>query len=152
MSSPSEHAPDAAQSVSQNVKLPQPKIKKMHRTPKKCRCPLCHRPATKHDIRTRTLHHLGDPASGRPVEIQLTYAYYYCCKCRKSFKIDTTGIAAPYADYTHDVMKLAVRLVVEDTIALREASWILWREDLPSRRFRTFFKMTPFFTTKQIVQ
>lgn len=39
-----------------------------------------------------------------------------------------TKIAAPHAEYTNEVVTLAVRLVVEDGLPYREASWLLWRD------------------------
>ena len=128
MPGPGEYVADATEGITNPADLPKPKIKQRSRTPKKCRCPDCQRPATRHEIRNRKLHHLGDPASGRPVDIQLQYSVHYCCKCNKYFQVDTTDIAAPRADYTNAVVALAVRVVVEDGLPYRLASWHLWRD------------------------
>ena len=102
MPGPGEYVADATEGIVDPGDLPKPKIQQRSRTPKKCPCPDCQRPATRHEIRNRKLHHLGDPASGRPVDVQLQYSVHYCCKCKKYFQVDTTDIAAPRADYTNE--------------------------------------------------
>jgi hypothetical protein len=49
-------------------------------------------------------------------------------KCRKYFNMDLSDLAPPGSQYTHRVMDLAVRLVVEDGLPYRPASWHLWRD------------------------
>jgi hypothetical protein len=83
---------------------------------------------TSRDTRQRPLHHLGDPTSGRPVDIVLRYSVHYCCKCDKYFNVDTSDIAPPKSDYTNAVIDLAVRIVVDDGLPYRETSWHLWRD------------------------
>ena len=70
----------------------------------------------------RTLHDLGDLLSGRPHDIRLTYSQHYCSRCRKYFNADTSDLAPPGSHYTHRVIDLAVRLVVEDGLPFRAAS------------------------------
>ena len=77
----------------------------------------------------RALHDLGDLLSGRPHEIQLTYSVHYCSKCRKCFNADMSALAPPGSHYTQGVIDLAVRLVAEDGLPYRTASWSLWRDD-----------------------
>ena len=73
MPGPGEYLPDATEGIVDPVDLPKPKIQQRSRMPQKCPCPECQRPATRHDFRECTLHHLGDPgsrASGRcPVAV-----------------------------------------------------------------------------------
>jgi hypothetical protein len=76
----------------------------------------------------RRLHDVGDLVSGRPRDLELIYSQHYCSACRKYFHADTTDLAPPGGHYTHRVMALAVRLVVEDGLPLRAASWHLWRD------------------------
>src|SRR5215510_9445365 len=57
-----------------------------------------------------------------------TYSQHYCTKCRKYFHADLSDLAPPGAQYTHRVIELAVRLVVEDGLPYRPASWHLWRD------------------------
>lgn len=128
MTGPGDYVSDPSGGITDPKKLPTPIVKNRSRIWKKCPCPRCKRPATRHGINTRTLHHLGDLAAGRPVEIRLKYSTHLCCKCRKYFSVDTSDIAAPKAEYTNVVVDLAVRLIVEDRLPLRCASWHLWRD------------------------
>jgi hypothetical protein len=76
----------------------------------------------------RTLHDVGDLVSERPRDLHLTYSQHYCCKCKRHFNADTSDLAPPKSHYTHRVIVLAVRLVVEDGLPYRTASWHLWRD------------------------
>jgi hypothetical protein len=76
----------------------------------------------------RTLHDLGDSLSERPRDIQVTYSQHYCCKCKVYFNADMSDLALPKSHYTHRVVALAVRLVAEDGLPYRAASWHLWRD------------------------
>jgi hypothetical protein len=71
---------------------------------------------------------VGDLVHGRPRDIELTYSQHLCTKCRKYFDADTAEYALPKARYTHRVVSLAVRLVVEDGLPYQAASWHLWRD------------------------
>ena len=63
-----------------------------------------------------------------PWALVVTYSQHYCTKCRKYFNADLTDLAPPGSQYTHRVIDLAVRLVVEDGLPYRPASWHLWRD------------------------
>jgi hypothetical protein len=76
----------------------------------------------------RVLHDLGDLVSGRPHDIRLVYSQHQCTKCKKFFNADTSDYALPKAHYTHRVVSVAVRLVVEDGLPYQSASWHLWRD------------------------
>jgi hypothetical protein len=76
----------------------------------------------------RNLHDLGDVIKGRPRDLQLTYSQHYCTFCRSYFKVDTEDLAPRGSQYTWRVVGLAVRLVVEDSLPYRTASWHLWRD------------------------
>ena len=71
----------------------------------------------------RTLHDLGNPLTGRPREMILIYSQHYCTRCRKYFNADMTDLAAPGSHYTKRVVDTAVRLVIEDGLQYRAASW-----------------------------
>jgi hypothetical protein len=58
----------------------------------------------------------------------VTYSQHYCTKCRKYFSADLADLAPPGSQYTHRVINLAVRIVVEDGVPYRPASWHLWRD------------------------
>jgi hypothetical protein len=71
---------------------------------------------------------VGDLVCGRPRDIQLEYSQHRCTTCRKSFNADMAAYAWPKAHYTHRVVALAVRLVIEDGLPYQAASWHLWRD------------------------
>ena len=58
----------------------------------------------------------------------LIYSQHYCTRCRKYFNADMTDLAAPGGHYTRRVVDTAVRLVIEDGLPYRTASWSLWRD------------------------
>ena len=62
------------------------------------------------------------------MDLQVTYSHHYCAKCRKYFSADLSGLAPPYSHYTQRVIELAVRVVSEDGLPYRAASWHLWRD------------------------
>ena len=128
MPGPGEYLPDPTEKLSRPEDLPKPKVKHRSRIRKKSPCPLCKRPARQHVIAQRKLRHLGDLDSGRPVEFLLRYSTHYCCKCKKYFNIDMSSLAPPKSDYTNVVIELAIRLVVDDGLPYRSASWHLWRD------------------------
>jgi len=74
------------------------------------------------------LHDVGDLVAGRPCDIHLVYSQHRCTRCRKHFNADMSDYAAPKAHYTHRVVAVAVRLVVEDGLPYQAASWHLWRD------------------------
>ncbi len=58
----------------------------------------------------------------------LIYSQHYCTHCRKYFNAAMTDLAAPGSHYTKRVVDTAVRLVIEDGLPYRTASWSLWRD------------------------
>ncbi|HSX77496.1 MAG TPA: hypothetical protein VLQ80_02825 [Candidatus Saccharimonadia bacterium] len=58
----------------------------------------------------------------------MTYSSHYCADCHKHFNIDLTDLAPPGGHYTHRVIDLAVRVVVEESLPYRPASGHLWRD------------------------
>lgn len=125
---PGEYLPDPTQSLQRIEDLPRPKFLKQSRSYRHSPCPRCGRAAYRDRIFHRRLHDVGDLVSGRPQEIDLVYSQHHCSACRKYFSVDTSDLAPPGGRYTHRVMALAVRSVVEDGLAYRNASWRLWRD------------------------
>ena len=136
---PGEYKPDIA--FERIEDLPRPKLIKQSRNYTHRACPRCGKPPTRTEsgrgpgksafrdrIFVRPLHDVGDLLSGRPHELRITYSQHYCSACRKYFNVDLTDLAPPHGHYTHRVMALAVRLVVEDGLPYRSASWTLWRD------------------------
>ena len=58
----------------------------------------------------------------------ITYSQHYCTKCLKYCHADLSARAPPGGQDTHRVIDLAVRLVVEDGLPYRPASWHLGRD------------------------
>ncbi len=77
---------------------------------------------------SRTVHDLGDPRTGRPIDLHVRYSTHRCFTCRRCFPADLSDLAPPRSHYTHRVQQTAVRLVVEDNLPYRMASWHLWRD------------------------
>jgi hypothetical protein len=123
---PGDYVPDVAFTKPED--LPQPKIIKHQRNSMHLPCPHCGRPAARDKVFVRPLHDLGDLVSGRPHELHITYSQHYCCHCHTYFPADLTDLAPRGAQYTHRLMRLAIRLVVEDGLPYRPASWLLWRD------------------------
>jgi hypothetical protein len=108
--------------------LPEAKVVPRSRNYARRPCPRCERSCYRKRTVVRTLHDVGDVVSGRPQDVQLTYSQHYCCKCKAYFNVDTSDVAPPKSHYTHRVITLAVRLVVEDGLPYRRASRQLWRD------------------------
>jgi hypothetical protein len=123
---PGEYQPDTA--FTRIEDLPKPKIIKESRNEPHRPCPRCQKPAARDRVFTRSLHDVGDLVSGRPQELHITYSQHYCKECRKYFNTDLTDVAPRASHYTHRVIGLALRVVVEDGLPYRSASWQLWRD------------------------
>lgn len=128
MPGPGEYQADWTEGITRVEDLPKAKIVRRSRNFSRRPCPKCDRSCYRHDVRERTLHDLGDLVLERPREIHLTYSQHYCCKCHCYFNVDTSDLAPPKGHYTHRVVALAVRVVVEDGLPYRAASWHLWRD------------------------
>jgi len=74
MSKPGEYVPDPSEGIAAVEDLPKPKIVRRSRNYRHRRCPRCGHGAYRLRRVERTLHDLGDPASGRPRDIHLTYS------------------------------------------------------------------------------
>jgi hypothetical protein len=62
------------------------------------------------------------------VDVQVHYSKHRCEACQIYFNADMSDLAAPGSSYTRRVVDTAVRVVVEDGLPYREASWHLWRD------------------------
>jgi len=125
---PGDYLSDSSEGIIRPEDLPKPKIVRRSRNFRHDCCPDCGKRCYRNDTRTRVLHDVGDLVSGRPRDIWLVYSLHRCSYCRKSFAVDMSEYALPKAHYTHRVVSLAVRLVVEDGLPYQIASWHLWRD------------------------
>jgi len=128
MPGPGEYVPDVTEGIINVKDLPKPKIVRRSRNYRRHKCPYCGYSACRDKVFTRKLHDIGDLAANRPRDIILKYSQHRCSRCRKYFNADTSDLADPAAHYTRHVVRLAVRLVVEDGLPYRSASWHLWRD------------------------
>jgi transposase len=128
MDGPGNYVPDPTEGIGRVEDLPPPQIIRRSRNYRRRSCPRCGQRA--HRLRTaqRMLHDLGDPMSGRPRNLDVTYSQHHCRTCGHYFNADMLDLALPNAHYTLRVMHTAVRLVVEDGLPYRTASWHLWRD------------------------
>lgn len=128
MEGPGEYLPDVTEGITRVEDLPKPKVVQ-HSRNYKCRpCPSCGRSAYRDRVVTRVLHDLGDLKINRPLDRRVTCSQPYCSPCHIYFYADMDDLALPKAHYTHRVVSMAVRLVVEDGLPYRTASWHLWRD------------------------
>jgi hypothetical protein len=128
MTGPGEYRADPTEGITRVEDLPPAKVVPRSRNFARRPCPACGRSCYRNRTVQRTLHDLGDLVAERPRDVHLTYSQHYCCRCRYYFNADTTDLAPPKSHYTHRVIRLAVRLVVEDGLPYRAASWHLWRD------------------------
>ncbi len=129
MPGPGEYRADCTEGITRVEDLPRAKVVERSRNYSRRPCPQCGRSCYRNRTVERRLHDLGDLVSERPRDIHLTYSQHYCCKCQRYFNVDVSDLAPLKSHYTHRVIALAVRLVVEeDGLPYRPASWHLWRD------------------------
>jgi hypothetical protein len=128
MFGPGAYRPDPTEGITAIANLPPPEIVSSKRTYLRQACPRCGYQAYRDKQYQRTLHDLGNLDLWCPRDLVVTYSQHYCTKCRKYFHADLSDLAPPGGQYTHRVIDLAVRLVVEDGLPYRPASWHLWRD------------------------
>ena len=128
MPGPGEYVPDVTEGVTCPEDLPRPHVQRRSRNYAARLCPRCGRRAGRYARGTRLLHDLGDPRSGRPVALLVTFSRHRCRRCGRCFAAGLSDLAAPKSPYTHRVQRCAIRLVVEDALPYRAASWHLWRD------------------------
>ena len=128
MPGPGEYVPDATEGVARVEDLPKSKVVRRSRDYRKRPCPSCGHRAYRNRTQTRTLHDMGDPVSERPRQIRLTVSQHHCTRCGKYFLADSLDLAPPGSHYTNRVVAKAVRLVAEDGLPYRPASWHMWRD------------------------
>jgi hypothetical protein len=128
MAGPGRYVGDVTEGIIRVEDLPKAKVSKRRRNYRHRRCPACGRSAYRVRTVLRHLHDLGDSISGRPRDIEIIYSQHRCLGCGSYFNADMADLALPKSHYTHRVVYTAVRLVVEDGLPYRSASWHLWRD------------------------
>jgi hypothetical protein len=125
---PGEYVPDSTEGITRVEDLPQPLLIHRSRDYRRRPCPHCHRSCFRHGKGRRFLHDIGCLLRDRPRRLLVVYSQHYCSRCDRYFNADMADLASPGSHYTTRVIHLAVRLVVEDGLPYRAASWHLWRD------------------------
>lgn len=125
---PGEYVADVTEGVVCPADLPKPLMELIDRDADRAPCPGCKRSTPRLCRKCRILHDLGDPRSGQPRESEVHYAQYHCVLCDLYFSTDLSDLCAKRGFYTNRVVELAIRLVAEDNLPYRSASWHLWRD------------------------
>lgn len=125
---PGQYVGDATEGITRVEDLPKAQVVLRSRNFRHLPCPQCGYRAHRVRVRLRQLRDLGDPALERPRQIRLLYSQHHCHHCGLYFNAPGPAWAFPGGQYTLRVVLLAVRLVVEDGLPYRLASWHLWRD------------------------
>ena len=125
---PGEYVPDSTEGITRVEDLPPPLVTERSRIYRRRPCPRCRRSCCRHARGRRTLHDLGWLARDRPRVLRLAYSRHYCASCQLHFSTDLSRWAPAGSHSTQRVLTVAVRLVVEDGLPYRAASWHLWRD------------------------
>jgi len=128
MVGPGAYRPDPTEGITAIADFPLPEIVPSSRIYTRQACPHCGHQAYRDKQCQRTLHDLGHLDLWCPRDLVVTYSQHSCTKCRKYLNADLSDVAPPGRQYTHRVIDLAVRLVVEDGLPYRPARWHLWRD------------------------
>jgi hypothetical protein len=122
---PGEYVPDSTEGITRVEDLPEPLLCKRSRSYRRRPCPRCGHSSYRDGHGQRTLHDLGCLLRDRPRVLLVAYSRHYCTSCKRYFGADLSDLAPPGSHYTQRVIGLAVRLVVEDGLPYRVASWHL---------------------------
>ena len=114
MFAPGAYRPDPSEGITTPAELI-----RYYRSDTRQPCPRCGHSAYRDKEHHRTLHDLGNLDLWCPRDLVVTYSQHDCTKCRKYFNYDLSDLASPGSHYTHRVIDLAVRLVVEDGLPYR---------------------------------
>ena len=134
---PGEYLPDNTEGITRVQDLPHPLVEHRSRSYRRRCCPRCGRGCYRDTIGRRILHDLGCLRRDRPRDLHVVYSKHRCASCRIYFSADLSDLALPGSHYTQRVISLAVRLVVEDGLPYRAASWHLWRDQRVFAPFAT---------------
>jgi len=152
MFGPGEYRPDPSAGLTAPADLPQPEIVPYSRNDIRQPCPHCGHAAYRDKQSHRTLHDLGNLDVWCPRDLLVTSSQHYCTKCRRYFSADLSDLAPPGSQYTHRVIALAVRIVVEDGLPYRPASWHLWRAALDINSFTPVRMLADCVGTTEVLQ
>jgi hypothetical protein len=124
---PGDYVPDSTEGIVRVEDLPPPLVEHRSRSYRRRACTGCGRGCYRDTVGRRVLHDLGRLRRDRPRDLHVVYSKHRCARCGVYFSADLSDLA-PGSHYTQRVISLAVRLVVEDGLPYRAASWHLWRD------------------------
>ena len=110
--------------------LPKPIVEQRSRNYRRRKCPICGNGCYRDSKGKRLLHDVGDLINGCPHDIVIVYSKHLCERDKIYFNASMDDLAPAGCCYTHRVISLALRLVIEDGLPLRSASCHLWRDHL----------------------
>lgn len=125
---PGEYLPDSTEGITRVQDLPRPLVRHRSRNYRRRRCPYCGRSCYRDSQGRRILHDLGGLDRDRPRDLHVLYSKHHCQACGLYFNAEMSDLAPAGSHYTQRVISLAVRLVAEDGLPYRAASWHLWRD------------------------
>jgi hypothetical protein len=125
---PGQYAADKTEGITRVEDLPLPLVEQRSRRYRRRVCRRCGRSAYRHASGQRTLHDVGSLRRDRPLVLHVTYSKHRCESCGLCFNAPMDDLAPAGSHYTHRVISLALRLVVEDGLPYRLASWHRWRD------------------------
>ena len=125
---PGRYSPDRTEGIFHVEDLPRPLAVPRSRNYRRRLCPRCGRGCYRDNLGHRVLHDLGNLLNECPRDLHVVYSRHRCDRCRVYFSAALDDLAPPGSHYTHRVICLAVRLVVEDGLPYRAAAWHLWRD------------------------
>ena len=125
---PGEYVPDSSEGITRVEDLPAALHVSRSRSYRRRPCPWCGRSCYRHATGRRQLHDLGCLLRDRQRVLCVVYSRHFCAACGRHFSAEMSDLAPPGSHYTQRVISLAVRLVVEDGLPYRTASWHLWRD------------------------
>ena len=128
MTGPGKYVPDATEGITRVKDLPKPQIERHSRNWAARPCHRCGHRAGRYGVDSRALHDIGDARADHPIDLLVTLSRHRCLRCGYCFACDISDLALPYCQYTCRVQQRAVRLVAEDGLPYRNASWHLWRD------------------------
>ena len=128
MVGPGDYVADSSEGIVRVEDLPPARIERRSRNYRRRRCPFCDSRARRYGTGVRVLHDLGEIRRDQPLNLRVRYSKHKCSCCGRCFHADMDDLALPNCHYTHRVQQRAVRLVIEDSLPYRAASWHLWRD------------------------
>ncbi len=88
MPGPGRYVKDVTEGITRVKDLPRAKIVERSRNYRRRFCPNCGRSGYRLRTVVRKLHDLGDPISGQPREIHVTYSQHRCLGCNTYFNAE----------------------------------------------------------------